>query len=122
SFVVVVSETSCVPFLLFFGGKWVPKYLFVFGYESPAERKTNAEQGTDFESSNAVWVVACSSEQALEAGRRFADHWVSRLFHAAGINDYEGWTAGNFANWIEEQPLDRFSGIALDLLDEIVVQ
>jgi hypothetical protein len=97
----------------------VAKYLFVFGYESPSERTTNAAHGTDFESSNAVWVVSSSKEKALAAGRRFAEEWVDRLFRSAGVLGYEGWTAGNFANWIEEQPLQRFSGLALESFEEL---
>jgi hypothetical protein len=58
----------------------VTKYLFVFGYESPEEWQCNAEQGTDYESSNAVWVTASSKEIALLAGRRFAKDWVRQLF------------------------------------------
>jgi hypothetical protein len=100
----------------------VVKYLFVFGYESPTEWETNAAQGTDFESSNAVWVVASSKEKALAAGRRFAEDWVGRLFRSAGVSAYEGWTAGNFAHWIEDHPLERFSGIALETLEEIAAE
>jgi hypothetical protein len=95
------------------------RFLFVFGYESPTEWKTNADQGTDFESSNAVWVVASSKEQALAVGRRFAENWVGKLFQSADIASYEGWTAGEFANWIEDHPLERFSGLALKTFEEI---
>jgi hypothetical protein len=97
----------------------VAKFLFVFGYESPSERRNNAEHGTDFESSNAVWVVASDMEQAMAAGRRFAEELVGRLYLSAGITSYEGWSAGQFACWIEDHPLDRFSGLALESFEEI---
>jgi hypothetical protein len=97
----------------------MPQYLFVFGYESPAERNTNSHQGTDFESSNAVWIMASSKEQALEVGRQYAEKWVGELFHSAGIVSYEGWMAGQFAHWIEGYPLERFSGMALETFEEI---
>jgi hypothetical protein len=95
------------------------KYLFCFGFESPTEWQTNAEQGTDFESSKAIWVAAPSRQKALAAGRKFAENWVEELFRSAGVAGYEGWTAGHFAHWIEDRPLERFSGLALETLEEI---
>jgi hypothetical protein len=100
----------------------VAKYLFAFGYESPTEQKINADQGTDFESSNAVWIVASSEEKAIEAGRQFAEDWVGRLFRDAGELEYGGWIAGNFAFGIEERPLERYSGLALDALEVITAE
>src|SRR4051812_26026492 len=91
----------------------MPKFLFVFGYERPSEWRTNTNYGTDFESSNALWVIASDKEHALAAGRRFAERWVKELFNEHGMVDYEGWTVANYANWIEDQPFERFSGTAL---------
>ena len=34
------------------------KFLFVYGYESPAEWEVNRRSGTDDESSSAVWINA----------------------------------------------------------------
>ncbi|HEY2155304.1 MAG TPA: hypothetical protein VGH33_06715 [Isosphaeraceae bacterium] len=47
-------------------------FLFVFGYESPEERRINQVQGTDFESSAAVWIDAPDEAAALQAGRSYA--------------------------------------------------
>ena len=56
-------------------------FLFVFGYESPAEWRTNREQGTDFESSSAVWIAASDEESAiLVAGRSHAERWMHKSF------------------------------------------
>ena len=95
------------------------RYLFVFGYEAPVERATNGRDGTDFESSNAVWVRADSEDEALQKGRDYAQRFVRQQFQHAGIEDFPGWLDGDFAHWIERKPLDRFSGMALETLDEI---
>jgi hypothetical protein len=94
-------------------------YLFVFGYESPAESRTNASAGTDFESSNAVWIEAASEEEALRAGRSYAERWVRGLFEEAGVSGFR-WAQGGFAHWIEREPLRRFSGVALEALERII--
>jgi hypothetical protein len=97
----------------------VPDFLFIFGYESPEEWHVNQSQGTDFESSSAVWIVASDPEEALRAGHSFADRWVNDLFLKQGIETYPGWAASGFAHWIEHEPLQRFSRIALEMLDRI---
>lgn len=94
-------------------------YLFCFGYESPEERRSNARDGTDFESSNAVWIEAKSTEEAIRAGLGFAEAWVGSLFRDAGVGDYPGWRESNFAYWIEPNPLAKWSGLALDSLERI---
>jgi len=98
------------------------KHLFIFGYESPPEWEWNRKHATDMESSNAVWILASTQEQALVAGERFAQDWVGNLFRSAGVSSYEGWAAGNFAHWIEEDPLERFSGHELETLKEITAE
>jgi hypothetical protein len=95
------------------------RFLFVFGYESPVERMANGREGTDLESSSALWVRADSEDEALQKGRDYAQKFVGQQFEQAGVVDFPGWAEGSFAHWIEHKPLNRFSGIALDTLDEI---
>jgi hypothetical protein len=95
------------------------RFLFVFGYDSPSERSVNAKEGTDFESSSAVWVRADSENEALQKGRDYAARFVRQQFEQAGIPDIPDWNEGRFAYWIARQPLDGFSGIALDTFAEI---
>ncbi len=95
------------------------EYLFIFGYESPEEWRVNQSQATDFESSSAVWIVASDPEVAQRAGHCYADRWVNDLFLKQGIETYPGWAASGFAHWIELEPLHRFSGMALEMLDRI---
>ena len=90
------------------------RYLFCFGYERPDEWRGNRRNGTDFESSNGVWVDATSRESATAAGLAHADKFVGDLFRDAGVDDYPGWRACNYAHWIENKPLKRWSGLALE--------
>ena len=97
----------------------MPEFLFVFGYESPEEWRTNRDQGTDFESSSAIWITASDEESALRTGRSYAERWVDELFTKQRNNSFPGWGASGYAHWIEHEPLRRFSGVALDMLDRI---
>ncbi len=83
------------------------------------DRRLNRTQGTDDESSNAVWVEAESKEAAMKAGLRFVQSWVGALFEEAQIADIPGWRAGNKAHWIEPEALKRWSGFALETLQRI---
>ncbi len=47
-------------------------YLFRFGFESSIERRTNERQGTDFESSEAILILAETEEAAVHWGRVLA--------------------------------------------------
>jgi hypothetical protein len=94
-------------------------FLFVFGYESPDDWRANQNFGTAAESSSAVWVSAANEEAALSAGRSYAERWVQDLFREKGVEGYPGWCACDYAHWIEREPLKRFSGLALDLLERI---
>ena len=93
------------------------RFLFVFGYESPADARVN-QSGDDAESSSAVWVEADSEKEALEKGRAYAEKFVA-IRHAAESAAVPSWRAGKFAHWISHRPLEEFSGQALDLLDQI---
>ena len=95
------------------------RFLFVFGYESPSERVINNREGTDFESSKAVWVNADSEEAALQKGRDYAEGFVRQQFQQENMSVYPSWAEENFAHWIEHKPLDKFSGIALETFDVI---
>ncbi len=94
-------------------------FLFVFGYESPEEWKTNQEQGTDYESSEAVWISAEDEAAALTVGRSHAERWVKDLFRKHEVEAYPGWLVSGYAYWIEHEPQMRFSTIDLDTLDRI---
>lgn len=80
-------------------------FLFIFGFEGPAEHRTNESAGTDFESSWSFLVEAENADAALSWGRQLAEEFVGRLFEQAGINGYS-WASGNFAHWISDDPAE----------------
>jgi hypothetical protein len=71
----------------------MPEFVFQFGYESPAERAVNEQDGTDFESSQWVVIDAPDEAAALSWGCEIAEWFVQ---NACG----ESWRAGNFAYWV----------------------
>lgn len=75
------------------------KHLFCFGYESPAEFRLNSAEGSDLESSAAVWIVGAENA-ALEWGQAIAQQYVKWLFECAGAGAYS-WEDACFANWVE---------------------
>ena len=78
-----------------------PTFLFTFGFESPAEHVWNERNGTDEESSWAVWISAASSDVALTWGRQMAEEFVRQLFERAGVAP-RSWMTDGFAHWISE--------------------
>jgi hypothetical protein len=94
----------------------LPKYLFIFGYESPAESRVNRSHGTDFESSDAVWIDAMDEIAAMTAGYNYADSFVQSLYRAQGEPLSAKWSDAAFAAWIEVEPLRRFTQIELESL------
>ena len=81
-----------------------PPFLFRFGYESPTEWEQNQRHGTDFESSDAVWVYADSETAAIAAGLRFADRMVAEIFSTEGARLPKAWSDLGYAFWIETDP------------------
>lgn len=88
------------------------RFLFVFGYESPEECLAN-KKGSDFESSDALWVRATTNSEALSKGRVYANEFVARLYGDANVTGAT-WVDSNFAHWISENPLQEFSQHDLD--------
>jgi hypothetical protein len=76
------------------------EYLFIFGFESPDERAANEANGTDFESSAAVRILAEDEQQALAWGQEIADQFVRGLFLPQEVS----WKNERFSGWIEGTP------------------
>jgi len=95
------------------------RFLFVFGYEEPFEERLNREEGTDFESSHAIWVRASCEEEALSKGRAFADSFVARVHAGRKVPQKGLWSQLQFANWICGDPSAQFPGADLTNLEEI---
>jgi len=81
-------------------------FLFMFGFESPSEHFSNENNGTDFESSWALWISADNADAALAWGRCVAEEFVCRLFEQAGDGS-RSWTEDGFAHWISEDTSEQ---------------
>ena len=95
-------------------------YLYVFSFCTPTQWINNDKHGWDDEDSYVLFINAASENDALEWGREISERFVTRLFERS---DWDGttpsWREGGFANWIETDPLNRFSGLALETLPVI---
>jgi hypothetical protein len=75
----------------------VAEFLFVFGYETPAQHRNNAARGWDDEDSHAVFIEASDRDSAVAWGREIAERLVNDLWNGSGPS----WKDGSFAHWIE---------------------
>ena len=96
-------------------------FLFRFGYCTPEQWTANEKHGWDDESSGAFFVHAESEQSALDWGNAVADAFVARQFELAGWTAPPSWKQAQFANWIEENPEEVFSGADLGALPRVEV-
>ena len=84
------------------------KYLYIFGYETPAQRENNAAYEWDDEDSAALFIMAETAQQALKWGRTVSKRYVSVLFN--GFNSHaESWDENRFASWVDHDYTANFS-------------
>jgi hypothetical protein len=95
------------------------RFLFRFGFESPAERESNRSLGTDFESSEAIWIRAISEEDAFSKGRSYAERYVAKLYSEDHLTPAPPWKADDFAHWIPDHPEQELPREYLNSLPEI---
>lgn len=81
----------------------MPRFLYVFGYETPAQLRNNAAHRWDDEDSQALFIEAESEDEALRWGREVSERFMSQLHGDAGVS----WTAIGYAHWIETDPATR---------------
>jgi len=96
------------------------KYLFCFGYENPQEFDSNQRFGTDFESSQAVWISAGDEQEALSCGIKYAKIFVAALYRTQGLKNFQDWDNRQYAYWIEENPQSKWTQTELDALESII--
>jgi hypothetical protein len=85
------------------------EFLFIFEFESPEDWRINQLHGTDFESSEALWVEAENEAAAIDAGRTYAERFVGELFSRDPAFVRQSWLEANYAYWIEAEPLKTWS-------------
>lgn len=90
------------------------QHLYIFGYCTPNQWLLNEDRGWNDENSCAFFIIANSQKEALQWGREVAEILVGRLFDLdPRFSERPSWKEANFANWIEDEPLSRFSKSAL---------
>ena len=93
----------------------MPEFLYIFGYETPAQAKANRAYGYDDEDSEAVFIEAESPDAALEWGRQISEHVIRELY---SIDDASWWQS-SFAHWIAERPEEQFTPEALSTIPHV---
>jgi hypothetical protein len=81
----------------------MPRFLYVFGYETPAQLRANAANGWDDEDSEALFIEAESEDEALKWGREVSERFMRQLHGDSSVS----WTALGYAHWIEADPAGR---------------
>ena len=77
--------------------RWsVSEYLYIFGYETPRQRRNNATHGWDDEDSHGVLIDAPDESSALAWGDQIAQRYISVLF-----DGQVDWLADRYASFIE---------------------
>jgi hypothetical protein len=90
----------------------MPKYLYIFSYQTPEQMETARKQGYTDEASEAVFIEAESPERALDWGREISEEFVRRRFGSQGVS----WKSSNFAHWVETQPQQEYPAAILACL------
>ena len=58
----------------------MPKFLYIFGYETPKQRAANQLHGWDDEDSEAFFIEATTADEAHEWGCRVSQHFIRHLY------------------------------------------
>jgi hypothetical protein len=91
-------------------------YLFRFGYMTPAQLKSNEENGWDDEWSYAFFVSADSVVGAEESGVKIADELFEYNFSSMKSPLCSKWSSDGFSYWIDENPENSFSAQQIEKL------
>lgn len=75
----------------------VPEFLYIFGYETPRQRRNNAAHGWHDEDSRGVLIDASDAGAALCWGDHIAEKYVSQLH---GLPELD-WGIEGYASFIE---------------------
>jgi hypothetical protein len=95
----------------------MPRYLYIFGYNTPGQIEALDKHGWDGEDSEAVFIEAESEQAALTWGQQISQQFVHRLYGDRGLS----WKPGDYAHWIESEPSSQFTPDALRRLPVVPV-
>ncbi|HEX6641896.1 MAG TPA: hypothetical protein VF215_12335 [Thermoanaerobaculia bacterium] len=95
-------------------------FLFRFGFRGPQQWLGNVQHGWDDEDSEAFFVNADTSEEALRWGKEVAELLVRDLFEKYGWSgEVPSWKGDQFANWIEDDPNEEYTSEQLQALPRV---
>jgi hypothetical protein len=97
------------------------RFLFRFGFCTPAQWEANEAHRWDDESSSAFFVLAENAEAAISWGREVAERYGNYLFEQAGVTKITSWKDSQFAHWIEEKPAPEFTSEYLEKLPQVTM-
>lgn len=86
----------------------VPEFLYIFGYETPRQRRNNAAHGWDDEDSHGVVVDAPNAEAALCWADKIAQS-VGSAPRADNLHDSAGWARPYRTSGVEQDVATAFS-------------
>ncbi|HWX21955.1 MAG TPA: hypothetical protein VN578_18800, partial [Candidatus Binatia bacterium] len=92
----------------------MPRFLYIFGYQTPEQMNSSASSEAPEEASMAVFIEAQSADEALGWGRELSEEYGRRLFPGRALS----WKSLNFAHWIEANPQQEYPA---DLLASLPV-
>jgi hypothetical protein len=95
----------------------MPRYLFVFCYQTPEQLARKSVDGFADENSAALFVEADSAELALEWGKEVAEKFMA--FLSSGRS--EGWKAMGYEGWLEADPDLEYPETILATLPTVAV-
>ena len=81
-----------------FLGWIVTQFLYIFGYETPRQRRNNDAHGWDDENSHGVVIEAPDSAAAIRWGEQISQRYVARLHGRPEVD----WGAEGYASFIED--------------------
>jgi len=81
------------------------EYLYIFGYEFPAQRLANQKYGWDDEDSYSFFIVAENTDQAIEWGREVSEAFFNHIYQRSDWKrEIPSWKEIGYAHWIEDDP------------------
>jgi hypothetical protein len=75
----------------------VPDFLYIFGYETPRQRRNNSAHGWDDEDSRCVLIAANEAPVAQAWGDRIAQRYCALLHQEPEVD----WNTAGYAGFIE---------------------
>ena len=89
----------------------MPRYLYIFCYQTPEQESADTRREFADESCEAVFIEAESPEKGLEWGRNISEQFFKTLFGPSAR-----WADRNYAHWVESDPEREYP---LDVLERL---